>query len=55
MSKSIYDLNNWKTIESNMHMIIETGLQLGEGWAYWNFYEGRKPRDGYQCRRPAAG
>ena len=28
-----HGLNNPQTIESNVHMIIVTGLYLGEGWA----------------------
>ena len=36
-----HGLNNPWIIESNVHMIIVTGLWVGGGWAGWKFFGGR--------------
>ena len=43
---SQHGLNNSWTIDSNVHMIIVTGLLVGGGWAGWKYFGGRGPRAG---------
>ena len=47
-----HGLSNPWTIESNVHMIIVTGLSVWGGWAGWKFLWGRGPRVGYEGRGP---
>ena len=46
---SQHGLNNPWTIESNVHMIIVTGLCVG-GWAGWIFFRDRGRGAGYEGR-----
>ena len=52
---SQHGLHNPKTIESNVHMIIVTGLQKGGSWAKWKFYRSQGSRAGYDGKGPGAG
>ena len=49
---SQHDLNNPWIIESNVDMIIVTGLWVGGGWAGWKFFGGRRLRAEYEGRGP---